>query len=201
MICAICQSPCLDFVQAVKDVTENENQTYPLFLRGQSIIGIYRHLDNDKRIKEPIRSRIHQVMREESDPMKLYDKFLCSLPSDKGIDRSGLGHEGFLSIGKTIQERVRTASHYNHKACDNFHKIKVTTLLLHAEDDPVVSFNHVDWQKIKSNRHIIVGHTRRGGHCGMVRYFLFVSHITSAWHEGLIPFGNTWGDRYEEIVF
>src|SRR5262249_36537566 len=55
------------------------------------------------------------------------------------------------------------------------------TLILHAEDDPVVTSQHVDWRKVEQNRHILVGHTKRGGHC--------------AWYEGVTPFGNTWGDR------
>lgn len=162
-------------------MTENENQTYPLFLRGQSIIGMRRHLDHDQRIKDTVKAKIRSTIHAESDPMAMYNKFFCALPKDRVIDRSGLAHEGQLSIGKTVEERVKTASHYTYKACDNFHRIKVTTLLLHAEDDPVVAFDHVDWDKIRSNRHIIIGHTKRGGHC--------------AWHEGAVPFGDTWGDR------
>jgi hypothetical protein len=75
---------------------------------------------------------------------------------------------------------MKTASHEAHRSIDRLDRIAVTTLLLHAEDDPVVASSHVDWTKVESNKYILVGHTKRGGHC--------------AWYQGLTPFGETWGD-------
>jgi hypothetical protein len=104
-----------------------------------------------------------------------------SLPRNHTPDPLKLGHCGELGRVGTWEERIKTASHYTTTAIDDIDKIAVTTLLLHAEDDPVVSSEHIDWQRVESNRNIIVAHTKRGGHC--------------AWHEGLFPFGDTWGDR------
>lgn len=195
LVCAICQSGCYDFIEAVENVTTNENTTYPLFLLAQAQIGIRRHLRNDKRISKEDRRKFDSILLSELHPMRLFNRFYCALPSDEeeklqkavlpgGVTQDEirhLGHEGFLSEGETVEERVRTAAWYTSKAIDNFQKIKVTTLLLHAEDDPVVGIDHVDWERIKQNRNIIVSHTKRGGHC--------------AWHEGFVPVGDTWGDK------
>lgn len=120
--------------------------------------------------------------------MRLYNRFLCIVrpPSsliERPHERHPLGHEGYIDIRKRDYQEAceKTASHYTHKAIDHLDSVAVTTLILHAEDDPVVTSQHVDWRKVEQNRHIIVGHTKRGGHC--------------AWYEGFSPFGNTWGDR------
>eukprot|EP00511_Aplanochytrium_stocchinoi_P009960 CAMPEP_0204862268 /NCGR_PEP_ID=MMETSP1348-20121228/2344_1 /ASSEMBLY_ACC=CAM_ASM_000700 /TAXON_ID=215587 /ORGANISM="Aplanochytrium stocchinoi, Strain GSBS06" /LENGTH=603 /DNA_ID=CAMNT_0052012103 /DNA_START=228 /DNA_END=2039 /DNA_ORIENTATION=- len=194
LVCAICQAGCYDFITAVENVTTNENTTYPMFLLAQAQIGIRRHLRNDKRISKEERRKFDSILLSELHPMNLFNRFYCALPRDdddtNGVDRVGdvflrdirhLGHEGFLSDGESFKEQVATAAWYTSRAIDNFQKIKVTTLLLHAEDDPVVGVDHVDWNRIKSNRNVIVSHTKRGGHC--------------AWHEGFVPVGDTWGDR------
>ncbi len=46
----------------------------------------------------------------------------------------------------------------------NMGRVQVTTLVLQAEDDPVVSEKHVDWTKLSANKNIITMHTNRGGH-------------------------------------
>eukprot|EP00510_Aplanochytrium_minuta_P005911 CAMPEP_0184026602 /NCGR_PEP_ID=MMETSP0954-20121128/13632_1 /TAXON_ID=627963 /ORGANISM="Aplanochytrium sp, Strain PBS07" /LENGTH=616 /DNA_ID=CAMNT_0026310865 /DNA_START=6 /DNA_END=1856 /DNA_ORIENTATION=+ len=194
LVCAICQAGCYDFVEAVQNVISNENTTYPLFLMAQAQIGIRRHLRNDKTISKEERRKFDSILLSELHPMNLFNRFYCALPKDvdntHGLEKIGnvnlkeiehLGHEGFLSEGETFKEQIATAAWYTSRAVDNFDKIKVTTLLLHAEDDPVVGINHVAWENAKSNKNIIVAHTKRGGHC--------------AWHEGLIPVGDTWGDR------
>merc|ERR1719502_1541587 len=61
------------------------------------------------------------------------------------------------------------------------HKVGVTTLLCHADDDPVVSASHTDWRQIHSNKHFIILHTKRGGHVG--------------WYKGLFPTGSTYCNR------
>lgn len=177
LVCAICQSPCLDFVQAVEDVTENENTTYPLFLLGQAHACVRRHVHNDKHIKD--KSAFNELLLE-LNPMTLFNKFATMLP-EAVPDNTGFGPAGFIGDSGPISQRVQNAAHYTNRSIDHMQEIKVPTLLLHADDDPVVSSSHVDWGKLESNRHIIVAHTHRGGHC--------------AWHEGLMPFGDTWGDR------
>jgi len=179
LVCAVCQSGCLDFVQAVTDVTTNENKTYPLFLLGQAHVCIRRHVRNDRRIVD--KTAFDNLILEEMDPMKLFNKFYTMLPEPIPDESGGYGRDGFVTNEGSIAERVRNAAHYSAKVIDHMDKIKVTTLLTHSEDDPIVASEHVDWGKIENNRHIIVAHTHRGGHC--------------AWHEGLFPFGDTWGDR------
>ena len=46
----------------------------------------------------------------------------------------------------------------------NMRRVQVTTLVLQAEDDPIVSEKHVDWNKLSANKNIITMHTNRGGH-------------------------------------
>jgi len=179
LVAAVCQSGCLDFPGAVSDVTSNENTTYPLFLLGQAHKCIYRHVSNDKRITD--KSKFDRLIIEELDPMNLFDRFYSMIPEPQEDMSGGYARDGFVATEGTVAERVKNAAHYSAKVIDHMDKIKVTTLLLHSEDDPIVSSEHVNWGKIETNRHIIVAHTHRGGHC--------------AWHEGLVPFGDTWGDR------
>jgi len=177
LVCAIAQSPCLDFVQAVKNVTENENQTYPLFLLGQARTCLKRHIRTDKRITD---KKVFDDLFYELDSMELYNKF-CTLAPEPLPDTTGFGPAGFITSEGTLQERIQNAAHYSQVAIDHMDSIKTTMLLLHSDDDPVVSSAHVNWTKLKANKHVIVAHTHRGGHC--------------AWHEGVMPFGDTWGDR------
>ena len=55
----------------------------------------------------------------------------------------------------------------------------MTTLMIHADDDPVVRIRPSEWKALATrNKHIIALHTKRGGHCG--------------WFDGVTPFGATW---------
>ena len=60
-------------------------------------------------------------------------------------------------------------------------KIQITTLILHADDDPVVTGKQMKWGTMIKNKHLVTVQTKRGGHC--------------AWYEGILPFGETWSDR------
>ena len=59
--------------------------------------------------------------------------------------------------------------------------VKISSLILHALDDPVVSNDHIDWTAIAGNPHMISMHTNRGGHV--------------AFFDGLVPAGPTFSDR------
>jgi hypothetical protein len=181
LVAAICQSGCLDFVQAVKDILANENKAYPLFLLGQARICIQRHINNDKRIGD--KAPFYRLLQEELGPMELFDRFYSLLPAPLPDTTGGYGCEGFVVKNEelSMEVRMRNAPHYAHKIIDNMDKIKITTLILHSEDDPIVASEHVNWEKCIKNRHVIAIHTHRGGHC--------------AWHEGIVPWGETWGDR------
>lgn len=59
--------------------------------------------------------------------------------------------------------------------------IKVTTLILHAKDDPILMYDSLDWHDIQNNKNIISVVTKRGGHV--------------AWEENMIPAGESWANR------
>ncbi|KAH9257929.1 hypothetical protein BASA81_003948 [Batrachochytrium salamandrivorans] len=189
LVSVVCQSGCLDFPQAVDDVFSQENTTYGVFLAHQARMCIYRHLDNDKTLSEEQISAVRRAIREESSPLNLYNRYLTIIQPETLFDEDEpheLGHEGKVKLselekGGDLQLALQSASHYTHRVIDHMDRIAVCTLILHAEDDPVVTSHHVDWRKVEQNRHIVVGHTMRGGHC--------------SWYEGLTPFGDTWGDR------
>ena len=185
LIAAVCQSGCLDFPQAVDDVLNNENPSYGVFLDLQGRIAMRRHVDNDKTLTAEQKAAVELALAEEGHPLKLYARFLCIIQPlgsnlNKPMERHPLSHEGFIGSTGTPDERVASGSHYRFRAIDHVDRIKVTTLVLHAEDDPVVSSAHVDWTKVQKNKYIIVAHTKRGGHV--------------AWYQGLSPWGDTWGD-------
>jgi predicted alpha/beta-fold hydrolase len=179
MVAAVCQSGCLDFAQACADVTANENTTYPLFLLAQAHVCIRRHVKNHAGITD--KDAFSRLIIEELDPMRLYDRFVTMLPEPLPDDGEGYAADGFIAREGSIEERVRAAAHYVAPVIDHMDRIKIATLILHAEDDPIVASEHVDWSKVENNRHIIVAHTHRGGHCG--------------WYEGALPMGDTWGDK------
>ena len=59
--------------------------------------------------------------------------------------------------------------------------VKVTTLVVQADDDPIVHGWQVNWGRLLRNKNIICLHTKRGGH---------VAHFDQAF-----PFGDTYMDR------
>lgn len=189
LVAAVCQSGCLDFPQAVEDVLGSENATYGIFLTLQSMKCIFRHLNNDKLLsQEQISAVKRAVLEEPGNPMRLYNRFLYII-RPKGTDVNKpeefhpLGSPAHIdyTLEGDVQDLVPAqAAYYTHRAIDHMKEIQVTTLILHAEDDPIVVSGHVDWRKVESNRHVIVAITKRGGHV--------------AWHQGFTPWGDTWSD-------
>ena len=82
---------------------------------------------------------------------------------------------------KIIRPSMKLSSRdrYSLKGC--MKNVKISSLILHALDDPVVSNDHIDWTAIASNPHMISMHTNRGGHV--------------AFFDGLVPAGPTFSDR------
>jgi hypothetical protein len=168
LVAAITNSGCFDLMQACQDVYKSENASYKVFLKLQVRECARRHLLVDKRITNPLAFKQPIGV----DMMEFYDKFLYMSPSPSG--NSGSRSEPYVFL-KTM------ANHYKESAISLVDNVQVSTLVLHAKDDPVVSFEHIDWNKVSKNRHIIRLTTRRGGHC--------------SWYEGMLPFGATWADR------
>ena len=75
------------------------------------------------------------------------------------------------------RQEDQTKDHY-YNVGKNMDRVELTTLVLHADDDPVCHGRHVDWDTMQKNKHIIACHTRRGGHV--------------AWFDQVFPFGDTW---------
>jgi len=58
------------------------------------------------------------------------------------------------TLGEDYQPFKQTERYYRGKAGAAFHKVQVTTLIVHAEDDPVVSAAHTDWDKVIFHFHV-----------------------------------------------
>ena len=76
----------------------------------------------------------------------------------------------------------KTDGHYNRTAGYNMHKIGITTMVVHADDDPVTAdtMRRRVYGACARNKHIIRVSTRRGGHVG--------------WHEDTLCTGPSWAD-------
>ena len=121
------------------------------------------------------RSGRKRKQRERVDPLLMYDRFQYHL---------GVHDGGAVRGADTAEQRYvpyhQTAAHYRERtAISGMHKIAVTTLIIHADDDPVVEMRTSEWQDMAAaNKNLIIMHTKRGGHCG--------------WFDGFTPFGATW---------
>lgn len=173
LVAAISVSGCFDFTQAVDDIAKNENNTYLKFLSMQVRICGQRHLETDKHIKDKEPFIALKWKSSLDEPLHYYDRFLYNLGTWSSM---GKGQDK-----KTYEYKKNTATHYEDSAFSHVDGVQVSTLVLHAYDDPVVSYAHIDWQALVANPHIIVVTTKRGGHC--------------AWYEGILPFGHTWSER------
>jgi hypothetical protein len=71
--------------------------------------------------------------------------------------------------------------HYKEYALHHMAKVTLTTLMIHAEDDPLAPSRLINWEAIADNKNIIVSQTKRGGHVG--------------WIEGWTPFDPAWHDK------
>ena len=59
-------------------------------------------------------------------------------------------------------------------------RVEVTTLMLHARDDPIVGYDDINWDAVARNKNFITVITNRGGHVG--------------WLQGMLPLGPTYSD-------
>jgi predicted alpha/beta-fold hydrolase len=150
-----------------------------------------RHLKNEKR-KNFDRERLRAMLSlPHVDGDVLYDECIwCSpqrsewpLPSTK-IEAENSFQQRMLSrsgVQKAREIFDGNEKHYQGLAGDKLDKIAVTTLMLHAVDDPIVGYHSIDWDACYANKNIISVATQRGGHVG--------------WCTGIVPFGSTWADE------
>ena len=104
-----------------------------------------------------------------------------SVPLPHRLPITPTGGRGSAQFAETYAKFVSTAAHYEGTAQCKLDQIQVTTLMVHARDDPIVAFSEASWKAAGENKHIIAVSTERGGHCG--------------WAEGVQPFGPAFSDR------
>ena len=141
-----------------------------------------RHLKNEKRTNFD-RERVRAMMnRPHVDGDVLYDEFIwCSpqrsewpLPPTKIAEIEAFQQRMASRKGTKIPRQVfhGNEAHYNGLAGNKLGQIEVTTLMMHAVDDPIVGYHSIDWEACLANKNIIAVATKRGGHVGYVIYYV-----------------------------
>ncbi len=76
LVAAISCSGCFDLENCVKNIAENENPTYLMYLNEQALVCARRHMDNDGAVKRSpaLRRRLERVLDEERDCKRIYDR-------------------------------------------------------------------------------------------------------------------------------
>eukprot|EP00457_Paulinella_chromatophora_P002164 gb/GEZN01002168.1/.p1 GENE.gb/GEZN01002168.1/~~gb/GEZN01002168.1/.p1 ORF type:complete len:659 (-),score=76.95 gb/GEZN01002168.1/:568-2544(-) len=177
LVGAVIRSGCWNFRTAVGDIERNENSAYQFFLQMQTLECCRRHLQYDKHISDAKRAQLEKLLSLSSlllNPLSLYDRFIFQ--------------HGKYSYKRKEQHNLanyipfeNTREHWEHCAERYIPGIGITTLVLQARDDPVVSNAHVRWKSLWNNKHVITLHTKRGGHV--------------SWFEGWFPIGPSFSDR------
>lgn len=139
LVSVVFQSGCLDFPQAVTDVFSQSNTSYCAFLHLQGLICMHRHVKNDQTLSPHQVEQIYAAMRSETNPMVLYNRFLCIL--NPVNTNHPLGHEGridqqLLALGEVQLACTSGASHYSHRAIDHMDRIEVCTLMRRIRVEP-----------------------------------------------------------------
>ncbi len=194
MICALTFSGAFELKKTIENVQKNELASYGMYLTSQLRTCFERHMQNDKKFQPTVDKYGNVIEPAILDPKRIkqrvydkgavggvlrgnaqreYDRFLYEIDDYSGKNENQQGGEyKFLK---------QTRGHYKKTAASEISKIKVTTLILHSDDDPIVAGSLIDWNKIPENKNIIILNTKRGGHC--------------SWYEGLFPIGDCWCDR------
>ena len=173
LVAAISLSGVFDLSRVIANIMKTDNPMYRVFLSQQLKICFHRHCHNDPRFfstasapPELNRDRVMAfVMEKFGEPLVMYDRFQYSLCSP------GLEDQWTF-------KGPRTRHLYPPI---NFESISVTTLVVQADDDPIVHGWQTHWGRLLSNKNIICLHTKRGGH---------VAH-----YDQWFPFGDTYMDR------
>eukprot|EP00808_Paulinella_micropora_P020912 g32063.t1 len=176
LVGAVFRSACWNFPTAVSDVESNENSSYSFFLQIQTLECCRRHIQYDKSLKPELKKKLEALLGPSCfliSPLELYDRFIYTL------GKFAYMRKAQLNVPYKYFEN--TAEHWENPAEKFISGIGISTLVLHARDDPVVSNAHVRWRKLWANKHVITAHTKRGGHV--------------SWFEGWFPIGPSYGDR------
>jgi predicted alpha/beta-fold hydrolase len=171
--CAVTLSPLQDPITAVNISKETQNKVYSIYLMRLAKKAAEMHLKHDLNLSPTKKEFLLNLSQTSTDAFDFYDRFLFELPS----------YSRKISQSKDAAYSLRgpTLSHYRPTSLD-IEKIKIPTLVVHADDDPIVAGQIHDWPGlVNRNRHLFVVTTKRGGHEGH--------------YDGLIPAGSTWDMR------
>jgi hypothetical protein len=111
-------------------------------------------------------------LRPSGDAQSEYDRFLFYYGGYPGEEEYSDGGAGAWELEK------QTAAAYETCAAKDMDRVGIPSLVLHADDDPIVSARFVDWAAALENKNLIVAHTKRGGHV--------------SWYTGATPWGDDW---------
>ena len=167
--CAITVSGCFDFVKAFESVSNNENPSYKIFLDVQERRVIRRHVENAGHSKD-INAKIEEAMQTESGIelyVYIYTHFLLLFKRLHDEQHFKCRYDKVMKIIRPSM-KLSSRDRYSLKGC--MKNVKISSLILHALDDPVVSNDHIDWTAIASNPHMISMHTNRGGHDCLIEH-------------------------------
>ena len=81
------------------------------------------------------------VFEKFGSPLEMYDRFQHCLVTSGNV-------QTWKMMGTT------TKNHYQSCAL-NMNRVKVTLLILHADDDPIVHGRQMNWNQLLNNKHII----------------------------------------------
>lgn len=114
--------------------------------------GLDNYDSDEEEERHQNRHKFDSVCKSNRDCLALYDRFLYELPSysHQTVDRRTGGPYELLK---------QTASHYANNAGRDMHKVQISCLVLHADDDPIVAGEEVNWDDLYDNKHFITMHT------------------------------------------
>lgn len=169
LVCAVSVSGCLSLLETGEATRDNENIAYWYILASATKAALRKYLGALSNVSDQVRSKLQKCLETETDPLRMYDFFQFYTGSNaQRFDRP------FQYLGPT-------KAHYESLVKD-FHKIEITTLILHSSDDPMVSNSMFNLTELaRASKYVISLNTKRGGHI--------------AFYEGMLPVGRTWDLR------
>ena len=207
--CAVLQSSVFDLmaeydmVRKAADAGSAVKKGYKAFMDNAIARMVRRHLRNDKRPTFN-REAIERLVDQGTNADLMYDAIIYAQPSRSEWPVPATSAQAFADFRERQRkypnpeccyaeqkemegrEGVRVMcegnkKHYSGLAMPYISSVEVTTLMIHARDDPVVGYHSIDWQACAANKNIITVKTNRGGHVG--------------WLSGAMPFSYTWADN------
>ena len=181
LVAAVMVSPVQDLMEEYRLMHSNPRRiVYRDFVDRTLKSMAMRSINTDVR-DWPKKKDMLKSINEEVNTNRLYDSIIYN-----SCTYSNQGKDGIV-VSKPILRGIErpmfcgTEDHYTGLVIGKFDMIGVTTLIIHAEDDPILKFDSLDWKAIAANKNLISVTTKRGGHV--------------AWEEGLLPFGESWANR------